>query len=63
MRFWPAHSHMNILSLALDPMVVPQLNDPYREPGRSYVQSLKSFIDFIHESGNDADPLDTYAIY
>ncbi len=59
----PAHSHMNIMSLALDPMVVPQLNDSFREPGQTYAQSLKSFIDFVHKSDNDADPLATYCIY
>ncbi len=53
---------MNIMSLALDPMVVPQMNDPFREKNETYVQSLKSFINFMHESGR-TDPLDTYSIY
>jgi len=40
---------------------VPQLNDPFREADTTYAQSLKSFIDFMHESS--VDPLETYCIY
>ena len=55
----------NVLQDALDPMCVPQIGlDPFREPGESFAQDLRAYIEFVLGcSDTFIDPLDTNSIY
>ncbi len=53
----------DILRAALDPMCVPQVDDPFRDKGQTFAQSLQQYIDWVvnptNKTFNDTDSSST----
>jgi hypothetical protein len=52
----------SILAMSLDPMCVPQIDDPFRLADETFAQSLAVYINFVHDD-ELTNPLDVTVIY